>query len=152
VDRQGFRWYTNGDEDSLYTLPFGMTILSTSTQFASIESPIVLNSSRHSAPKIYFVWSFLESCALNHLPVRSESEKWRDWVGLQQVWLGQHQLLNIINHPKLPLKYPDSIQKELERAKFTIDPIRVDSVEFEVTCTLPLMNKNIWDWSLIATK
>ena len=41
----------------------------------------------------FFVWSFLEACTHESLPISQEAARWRDYVGVQDTWLRQNEIL-----------------------------------------------------------
>ena len=123
------------------------------------EYPVKINHIPHwfKAPKTigreeYFAWTYLEACEYDHLPISDESILWKNWIGIQPVWLEQHQVLKQFKKPELTLEYPAHVQKALERAKWLSAPASIDSVEFEVPVNLPCFNRHIWDWRPIPTK
>jgi len=100
----------------------------------------------------YFTWTYLEACEYDHLPVSDESILWKNWIGIQPVWLEQHQVLKQFKKPELTPEYPAHVQRALERVKWLNAPASIDSVEFEVPVNLPCFNRHIWDWRPIPTK
>jgi hypothetical protein len=100
----------------------------------------------------YFTWTYLEACEYDRLTTSFESKLWKDWVGIQATWLEQHQILKRFKKPEDFPKYKPHIQVELDRARFIVEPVTIDSVEFEIPVKLPLVNKHVWDWRPIPTK
>jgi hypothetical protein len=43
---------------------------------------------------------------VSHLPISKEGVTWKNWVGVQPVWLEQHQILKQFKKPKLTPEYP----------------------------------------------
>jgi hypothetical protein len=91
-------------------------------------------------------------CEHDNLPTSAEGKLWKDWIRIQVVWLEQHQILKKFKKPKEAPKYPTHIQRGLDHARFIVDPVRNDSVDFEVPMKLPLINRHVWYWRPIPTK
>ena len=100
----------------------------------------------------FFTWTYLEACEHDNLPTSAEGKLWKDWIGIQATWLEQHSILKKFKKPEEAPKYPAHIQRELDRARFIVDPVTIDSVDFEVPVKLPLVNRHVWDWRPIPTK
>jgi hypothetical protein len=62
----------------------------------------------------YLAWVFLEACEYDTLPVSPEGIGWKNWVGIQPVWLEQHQILKRLKKPEVPTTYPAHIQRAIE--------------------------------------
>jgi hypothetical protein len=51
----------------------------------------------------FFIWTLLEVCAYEKLPVSEEAAHWRDYVGVQYNWLKQYKVLEKFKCPdKIP--------------------------------------------------
>jgi hypothetical protein len=88
----------------------------------------------------YFAWTYLEACEYDHLLVSDKSILWKNWIGVQPVWLEQHQVLKQFKKPELTPEYPAHVQRALEKVKWLSAPASIDSVEFEVPVNLPCFN------------
>jgi hypothetical protein len=100
----------------------------------------------------YLAWVFLEACEYETLPVSPEGVEWKNWIGIQPVWLEQHQILKKFKKPEVPTVYPAHIQRAIEKVKWLNDPVSIDSIEFDVPVNLPCFNRHIWDWRPVPTK
>jgi hypothetical protein len=64
----------------------------------------------------------------------------------------QHRILKKFKKHEESPKYQAHIQRELDRTRFIVDPVTIDSVDFKVPVKLPLVHRHIWDWQPIPTK
>jgi hypothetical protein len=61
-----------------------------------------------------FAWTYLEAYDYDHIPVSEEGVLWKNWVGVQPVWLEKHQILKQFKKPELT---PSTLHMYRERLK-----------------------------------
>ena len=57
---------------------------------------------------------FLEACAHENLPISEEAAHWRDYVGVQDNWLKQNEILEKFERPDEFPRYSAAVQKEIK--------------------------------------
>jgi hypothetical protein len=61
----------------------------------------------------FFIWTFLEACAHENLPISKEAARWRDNVGVQDNWLKQNEILEKFKRPDEFPRYSAAVEKEI---------------------------------------
>jgi hypothetical protein len=99
----------------------------------------------------FFIWTFLEACAYEKLPVSKEAARWRDYVGVQDNWLKQHKVLEKFKWPDVFPTYSEAVEKEIKRLTNTKYHRIINEVEIKYPVKLELINKKLLDYRPIPS-
>jgi len=100
----------------------------------------------------FFIWTFLEACAYEKLPVSEEAARWRDYVGVQDNWLKQHKVLEKFKRPDVFPIYSAAVEKEIRQLTDTKYHRIINEVEIEYPVELELINnKKVLDYRPIPS-
>jgi len=99
----------------------------------------------------FFIWSFLEACAYEKLPVSEEAARWRDYVGVQDNWLKQNKVLERFKHPDKFPRYSAAVEKEIKWLTENNYHHTINKVEIEYSVKLELINKKVLDYRPIPS-
>jgi hypothetical protein len=94
----------------------------------------------------FFIWSFLEACTHESLPISQEAARWRDYVGVQDTWLKQNEILEKFKPPDEFPRYSAAVEKEIKRLTENKYHLTINEVEFEYLVELELINKKVLDY------
>jgi len=79
----------------------------------------------------FFIWSFLEACACEKLPISEEVARWRDYVGVQDNWLKQNEILQKFKRPDEFPRYSAAVEKEIKQLTENKYHQTINKVELE---------------------
>jgi hypothetical protein len=99
----------------------------------------------------FFIWSFLEACAHENLPISQEAACWRDYVGVQDNWLRQNEILEKFKRPDEFPRYSAAVEKEIKQLTENKYHLTINEVEFEYPVELELINKKVLDYRPIPS-
>jgi len=99
----------------------------------------------------FLIWMFLEACAYEKLPVSEEAVHWRDYVGVQDNWLKQIEVLEKFKRPDEFPRYSAAVEKKIKRlTDFNYHHIII-KVEIEYPVELDLINKKVLNYRPIPS-
>ena len=99
----------------------------------------------------FFVWSFLEACTHESLPISQEAARWKDYVGVQDTWLRQNEILERFKRPDEFPRYSAAVEKEIKRLTENKYHQTINEVELEYPDEQELINKKVLDYRPIPS-
>jgi hypothetical protein len=90
-------------------------------------------------------------CAYKKLPVSKEAVCWRDYIGVQDNWLKQNEVLEKFKHPDKFPRFSAAVEKEIKQLTDTKYHRIINEVEIEYPVELDLINKKVLDYHPIPS-
>jgi hypothetical protein len=94
---------------------------------------------------------FLEACAYEKLPISKEAVHWRDYIGVQDNWLKQNEILEKFKRLDEFPGYSAAVEKEIKWLTKNKYHETINEVELEYPVKLELINKKVLDYHPIPS-